>query len=79
MITHLLRLPTLRRWRLYEHILLSSRRYSTTKASKKKVDPAVVDTWKRDVVLMLNSELKLEHKRYSAQKFLLTHEHKVVW
>jgi hypothetical protein len=78
-MSHLLRLSSLQRWSLYERVFLSSRRCAAKVAKKKNLDPALADTWKRDVVLGLNSDLKLEHKRYGAQKQLLIHEHKVVW
>lgn len=77
MLSHTLRLSTLRRWKVYGRTLLSSRRYAIAKA--KKVDSAVLDTWKREVVLKLNNDLKQEHRRYGAKKQLLNHEHKVVW
>jgi hypothetical protein len=79
MIFKLLRLQTLRKWQLYEPIVLSRRRYATEKAVKSKKDSTQVETWKRDLVLMLNSEVKHEHRRYAAQRKLLNHEHKVVW
>lgn len=75
---HFIRPIVLRRWNLHRRFIFR-RCAAAVKATKTEDDHTSKETWKRELIFSLGRDVKLEHKRYSAQKKRVASEHRIVW